>query len=457
MKPTALPRILLLSCWLALPLSTQAATPPPFPDPAQITQDYPDLSGRAVALVIMRDVLLASNARLPAPDSLSAAAVEGSRETWGGAGQAWRRAGIDAYNKALSEVQAEERRRGIELDSGGLTHEQRLMIYRGGSGSDSLSKARELHSGLYQRYLPSIAALEQQRPAGTPLSADEQRLLTAAAILIVTLLAMLATPWLLLRGKGRRPPATGPATADAEDPIALPEALRTLSLPKLRYQTRLLSGLVAGVDSWIDREDSTTVSGGRVTVQPGLSPHTPHLVNVEPTKVEVESKFTKKDRLWLVTTDGREIPYTFVDDEVKARPSQVVSVLGVQGQADDAPPLLVYNHTTRRLSTLGFRNLTNQHVLPGFGIWLATTLVGLAGSALVGTFVATPDAATRVTLVLAVVSAVIAGVYTGIIKLIYRTRRNSAFRRSYLLAFKQHFEQITPQLLMSFNLVQPAE
>jgi hypothetical protein len=262
-------------------------------------------------------------------------------------------------------------------------------------------------------------------------------------------IAMLVMPWLLIRTEDRAPGASASGMEGADDLAALPDALRIVAVPRLRYAVKLESGVVVDEKTWSETRVDVSTSGGQVHAQSGTAYSAPS-IQVTPVEVHARSTVTQKDRIWMRTADGRELAWTFSGDHLLTRRSQVISILTLSGHHDQPPALLAYNHTTQKLTTLGRRALNELHALPAARLWLATTVVGIIGSCLVMYLAGKRSLSPAGVLLPAVVIAVLVGLYVGIIKLIYAARRDRQFNQKYLPAYRRFLEQITPELLKRF-------
>ena len=456
----AFPGAGLLAFWLAMPAAAPAApaaqTAEPsaldtnFPGPQQVLQAYPNEPERVAALVIMRDVIWASDPRLPAPIDLTKGAISAARQLLGSASDAWRSQQGDAYNRAIKQVQADE-------NQSDLTKAQRILIYRGGTGSDRDDHAHDFHEQLFQKFLPTLAAQMRIEDA---IIGD----LSARAWGLIGI-CMLITPWLIIFFFGGKTSEIIPHAADASDPLALPESLGVVRLPRLEYPVKVESGLVLDDATWSEMHLHSSTSGGGVSVSSGPSLVSPGYlqtnVRVNPVRTEVSSTNVRKNQIWMLTPDGRELPWTFTDSTFLTRRTQVVSILTRPGNGDNPPALLAYNHSTQKLNTLGYKALSNLHSMRLVGTWFATVAVGIAGGYVQGqiAYHASGGRTNRFldTLVVGVAAVVLSFIYLLIIGLIYSGRRNRAFRRKYLPAYRQFFEQLTPQLMKHFTSASPTQ
>lgn len=427
---------------LICPRLASAGAASDYPTPQQVLQAYPQPPESAAALVIMRDVVWASDAEQSAPNSLPEYLLPEIRGVLGGAGADWRAARLAAYNAALKQVQAQEQAQGTQLDWGGLTREQRILIYQ------DKARSRKFHEELFQKFLPTLAATmtESHWSYGATLA-------VGILILGLTLLGMLILPWLLLPEENY---ASAPGGSGVENAAAvtLPPELRVVELPRLRYAVALESGLVVDEKTWSETRLHVSTSGGQAYVSGGTA-YSPATTHVTPTQVNVSSTVTQKDRIWMRTADGRELSWTFSDGDLITRRSQVISVLTPTGNSERLTALLAFNHTTQKLTTLGRRALKARHSMPMRRPWLATTALGSVGGWLIAYLVngrqIWSGSGVLVLIVLVIVAAVAAGIYAWIIESIYSARRNRRFNQKYEPAFRQWLEKITPELLRRFQ------
>jgi hypothetical protein len=397
-----------------------------FPDPQRLLADFPDQPERTAALIVMRDELYASNGK-------------------------WAGGKVAAYNRAFMEVRAEQTRSGVALDNGGMTHDQRRLIYPG-SGDPRVKPFRRM---LFSKYLPGQP--NSQATEDQAIRDEDQRTfaeLRALAAGLAIILAVMIVPWIYVR---MRYPRTGPPAVEAApsgDPLTLPAGLAEVRLPRLSYTVEWIGGFVFDTKTWNKVEVDVTTSGGGVSVNPNVPANSPHLATVQPTTVETKIRNIRQDQIWVRDLNGDHLTWTFTGGAFAVAPGQIVSILTLAGKGDKGPTLLAYNHDTKQLETFRNRPLDAVHRVPGLPPWATATLFGTVGSlALRGTLGMTMRALAGgySGLIAGLVPAIIVGgLGTLSVKAYYGLRRSSAYQRIYLPAYRRLFERATPELRAAF-------
>ena len=425
-----------------------------YPSPQAVLNAYPNEPERVAALVILRDVIWASDPRLPAPDDLTEGARKAARQLLGSASDAWRRRQGDAYNQAIKQVQAKEGLRD-------LTKAQRILIYRGGTGSDSDDHARDFHEQLFAKFLPPL--LDGIKAEEGDIQADGTRAVFGLIGLVVvagTGLVMLIVPWWFAGRGDQSRMATAVGAAAAADPLALPEKLQVVKVPRLEYPVELEFGQVIDEKTWSETHINVSTSGGQVNVTSGptlgASNHISTSVHTTPVQVHTTSTVIQKDRVWFRNLNHEQSVQTFSGGDFLMRQGQVISFLRLPLPGDNQRTLLAYNHATGR-SKIFDSTLDYAHKLKGLPLW--GIMMGIAAlGGFVSRMILLHAIASRVDVknvnvafvVWLAAAAALSLIYVGIIKLVYSGRRNRVFNRQYLPACLQFFGQITPELNQHF-------
>lgn len=424
--------------------SSGTAAAPTYPSPQEVMQAYPNEPERMAALVILRDVIWASDPRLPAPNDVTEGARNAARQLLGNASDAWRQRQGDAYNQAIKQVQASEGQTNF-------TRAQTILIYHGGTGSDSDDQARTFHEQLFAKFLPPLLAGIKGEEAD--IQAGGLRAifgLIGLSVLALTGLAMLIVPW-WFAGRGDSLRFGRMATAaDANDPQILPEHLQMVKVPRLEYPVQMESAEVIDEKTWSETHVHVSTSGGGSRMVGNQIIH-------DPVSHHTSTTVVQKDRVWFRNLNNEQSVRTFSGGDFLTRQGQIISFLLLPLSGGDHRTLLAYNHATGS-SKLYHGNLGFAHALKGLPLWGMMMGLAVAGGfgarMLLFHAINSPADARNVHTAFLVwlgLSAVLSLIYVGLIKLIYSGRRNRAFRRKYLPLYRQFFEQLTPQLLKRFG------
>ncbi len=256
-------------------------------------------------------------------------------------------------------------------------------------------------------------------------------------------IVLLALP--LLFAMRTRRFATPPPAGD-DEALSLPADLRDVRVLKARYGVRMEAGRVFEKEMWTETEVSTTTT-----------PTTSEMIGnqhvVTPGRTSTRVITTVNRVYWVRTLDGREASWRFIGDLFRAVKGQIVSVIsGVDGR------VVAYNHATRRhfVDQSGFVEL---HRLPGRWVWLLDSLAATAtffvlarmsdsgippGSPLVAhdlRAVIVPA-----TIGVAITAVIVAALYIGVLKAVFRSIRARQFRDGYLSKLLAALEAKTPEL-----------
>ncbi|MBS0333572.1 MAG: hypothetical protein JSS35_12465 [Proteobacteria bacterium] len=308
---------------------------------------------------------------------------------------------IEAYNAALKSVATRERARGVAVDQGDLTTEQRHLIYGGGRDGRFDAAAHAFRLRVFEKYWPdAAAALRAEYGRGDTLGLAQMRSF-ATALGFAALLLLL--PWAIVAL--RRPEgALGALPTAGALSAGLPAELATVRLPRMRYSVGIESGTVLKVDTAFETNIDTEVRGGGVA-------HTGYgTVAITHPTVTVRSKSVQVDRIWVRTPEGRELKWVFRGGRLEAREGHQVSVVWQFLGGDKWRAILGFNHDTREFGRIN----EPAHGLSGWPLWLASALVATGLAVLTNPW-------------LALFALAMSVLYVGLIKAIFRIRRDRRF------------------------------
>jgi hypothetical protein len=321
----------------------------------------------------------------------------------------------------------------------------------------------------YAKHQPALAqgpspgpAPPQRKPFSTPV--PEPNPITDAwpypqsfPLLLLFLLPVAFCTWIALQltGSGR---AVLPTPAPVAGGLpALPESLRAVSVPGVRYAVYVLSGIILQKEENVFTQSYSTTTAGSMIPMGGRQFH--HV----PGQTTTHTESTREQIIWVRTPQKIEQSWTLYNSDIRLRPGQIVSVLVRPLSKDTGDILLAYNHTTGTLDKCpamqkahGNRGFIRREIVQ----WTANLAAGL-GAAVVtrrylpifvhGQLYASFlvwwlfGAVVLVTLSFLVV--------TPLMTKLTRNRRNAAFDRKYLPGLRQFFEQGTPALQKTFALI----
>ena len=148
--------------------------------------------------------------------------------------------------------------------------------------------------------------------------------------------------------------------------------------------------------------------------------------------------------------------WTFSGGEFLTRLGHIISIVTLSQQDKQGSALIAYNHVTDNFKVYESES-NDAHRLKVLGLWLLMMVIALAGGAVARSCfthaMTTQQQLKTVKLAFFIwlgVATVASALYVCIIKLFYQMRRKRAFRQKYLPAYRQFFEQITPELQKCF-------
>lgn len=405
-----------------------------YPDPQEVMKAYPNEPERAAALYLMRGILL-------------------------GANDGWHQGKAAAYDAALNQIKTEQEQQGLKLTSEGLTRQQWVLVKHAYAGQHEDADAWDFQLKLFEQFLPGEAAKMKGDQATVIATAKNDRNralfnLASFAVLLLMLLGMLIVPW-LFAGRGDKSRfGMAAAATDGADPQTLPETLQMVKVPRLEYPVAMESGEVIDEKTWSETHIHVSTSGGGSRVVGNQVIH-------DPIQHHTSSTVVQKDRVWLRNLRNEQSVRTFSGGDFLTRQGQILSFLLLPLSGGDHRTLLAYNHTTGSSklfsSTLGFAHKLKG--LPLWGMMMGTAVLGafLVRMLLLHTITSWVDIRNlnKALILWLTLAAMLSLIYVGVIKLIYSSRRNRAFNRDYLPAYRQFLEKLTPELTERFRVTNP--
>jgi hypothetical protein len=350
-----------------------------FPEPARVTADFPDDAERYAAFSVLYQTLAGA---LPSPMSKAAYDKDYLYEASYNA-IATQHLGNRATQPTYAEFNAHWGRllsdpnfsRAV-LEKYHLTQFARRPIPRAANPPQGAFPQGQTHPNT----TPGVQA-PINRPFPTRSYPIDDSLINnpspfpgAFPILALTLIPMAFVTWLVLKGSGTGtkillvpPPQPGGLPP-------LPENLRVVSVPGVRFSTFAMSGMVLKKETNTCHHHHSYTTGGQVQ-QIGNVIHTTPLV----TSTSVST--TKEHIYWIRTPDGQETPWTFKNSGFQAIEGHIISAVAHPYLRDTSRFLLAYNHTTGELDRCQELNEVFRTFRPELSQWLAN-LVAAAGAAL---------------------------------------------------------------------------
>lgn len=399
---------------------------PRFPDPAQVTADYPDLTQRAAAFTVLAEALAEA-----APKPISRA--DNAR--------------IMSYQGASNVVIAQQ---AMMNGEGSQAYQDFKARY------NQLTNDANFLQAILDKYrlngLPTYATppptVEEEMKYDVPTHLPQ----ALPWILVAGILPMALAAWLVLRGSGiGRKIFPVPAPVPGGLP-PLPKALQVVSLPGVRYAAYVLSGRVLDVQTSSHTSSHTTTTGGD-TFQ--SSTGQVHTTPVQSWTTVINNRETL---IWVRTPDNREAPWTLNNSHFQCRVGQIISIL-VRPVRDGGEILLAYNHTAGSLE----RNeaLKKSHEPRGneLGQWAANIAGGFVAAKVLALFLpmyggGELDMGFVVSWIVATLMLITVSFFiiTPLVKWFIARRRNGRFNARYLPGYRQFFEQGTGLLFRTFRV-----
>jgi hypothetical protein len=454
--------IVLLGLDLIFPSSVQSQdVTARFPDPKQVAADYPDDVERFVAFSTLYDALMAD-----APKPMSRANYEKSSiymATYNGIDGLHMQEGMPAYRLWAAQ-------RDKTLDD--FTFRRSVLEKYQLVGLSPIARvpppAAVNPSPAYQPGSRQNGQTPFVQPNGNPQINDQsspgERLnrlcVRAFPIVLVSLVGMIWLPWLMLNRAGKKRLSANPPPLNTYGDLPpLPESLRVIRLPGVRYHVKTFSGLVLDKQAAVYTSSFTTTTADRVETIGNMEKRTPGETTTTRTSRRV-------DTLRIRTPDLREDSWTLTGgsgDRIFV--GQVISCIARPVKADYSEFVLVYNHNTGELVRVE-EGLDDAHRPGGFVGWLAqplSTLVGSVGFAILVTYFLTSGIGNLINVggidffiglwVVGGFCALTVAFFTmHLLKYKITQRRNARLISRYGPQFRQYFERITPGLKQRLNV-----
>ena len=417
-----------------------------FPDPARVTADYPDEVERYAAFSTLNDALMAD-----APKPVSAAVYQKSSiymATYNAMDSQHMMAGIQS--QAYRDWAAQ---RDKKIDD--------FAFRRSVLEKYQLTALKPIARPPPPTYTtPPSGEVQIPSQAYRPPADPAHRLFwSAMPLAILSWAAMVVVPWLLICRSGIKSRFTAPPALEKIDGLPqLPEPVRVIQLPGVRYYAITFSGLLLGKETTVYSAATTSTAPDRVETIGGMTYRTPGQTTT--------SYFSKRlDTLRIRTPDGRESTWTLTGNSGdRIFIGQILTGIARPVKTDFSEFVLVYNHNTAEFVRVE-EGLTNAH-RPGWIMgWLAqpvSILLGTPGFAIViGYFLTFPP---PVIVIRWDMSGVILLLMAGFCSLTFAffltlglkarliNRRNAQLFARYGPQFRQYLDQLTPGLKQRFGV-----
>lgn len=273
-------------------------------------------------------------------------------------------------------------------------------------------------------------------------------------LVLVTFVAMYLMARPMVKNTATQMTTTPGPAHRAGDLTPLPDSLRTVAVPGMKYVVEAYSGLILNKETTVQTQVHTTTTPGEVHTVGGQ-------VYTTPGQTSRSVTTTQTDTLWLRLPDGKEVTWRFVNTPFKMMKDQIISILAMQTKRGDLNFLLGYNHNTDELQRLGF-----AHGARIGGGWIVATCVGTIGFGIALRFLSLDPDSVLYQIFMAlrgpwtfVAGAVLAAVAAVFVAMFARnsvvSERNAVFIKRYLPGFKKHFEQCTAPLRRIFRASPP--
>jgi hypothetical protein len=418
-----------------------------FPTPLQVTADYPDQAQQYAALNVLYNAL---NDDAPKPVSkdiyqklfyyqASYNAIEGQQM------QAGRQSPAYQQWAALRDKTLDDRAFAQSV----------LQKYQ-------IADLKAISRPVQPVVQPSLA-INSTYPTTQfyqpPVTPRHQLLMHLLPVALLSWVLMYWVAWLLANRSGIKSlMAHAPPLETYPDLPPLPEALRTIRLPGVRYYVKTFSGLVLDKQTSFYTTVSTTTTPDTVTV-------VGNTVNVTPGQTISHRRTTRVDNLRIRTAHMREASWALTGQSgANVFAGQVISAVARPIKDDFLEFVLAYNHNTGELLRVD-EGLDKAHASRGILAWFAqpvATIIGTLGFVIVIGYFATspPDLLTIdfgigglvFLLFCAFWSLTLAFFMVNWIKYKVRERRNQRLVAEYGPKFRQYFEQLTPMLEKKFGI-----
>jgi len=410
-----------------------------FPDTARVTADFPDEAQRYAAFETLDTVL---NADAPKPVSRA------------------------AYNKLFSYEASYNNIESMHMQQGTQSQFYKDWVARRDQAVNDFAFARSV----VEKYnLTGLKAIPRPPPTPQPMATVNVPFSTSAPqpapnlqhhaflvlmpVAVVSWVLMYVLARLLLGRSGNKSLFSKPPQLVVNgDWPPLPEPLRVVHLPGVRYYLQTFSGLVLDKSTNITTSSYTSTTPEQVTVI-GNTTH------VTPGQTVTHRVSHQTDSLRVRTPDLRESTWTFTGKSGnQVFRGQIITALARPVKDDFSEFVLAYNHATGELIRIE-QGLDNAHSTRGIFGWFAqpvATLVGTIGFSIVlGYFLTSPPPLITIAADMSGVILLLAGGFCSLTVAFFMVswlRHGTCNRRSKKLiakygpAFRQYCEQITPAL-----------
>jgi hypothetical protein len=427
-----------------------------FPNPNKVTADYPDEVERYAAFSTLYDALMAD-----APKPVSSAIYQKSSlymETYNGIENQHLMAGRQSPAYQTWATQRDKMINDFSFRRSVLEKYQLTSL-------SPIARPPPSAVNASPAYQPSSGQTPQTtfaQPNGNPQNYDQsspgERLnrlcVRAFPVVVISLVGMIWLPWLMLGRAGIKSRFAKPPTLEQHGNLpTLPESLRVIQLPGVRYYVKTFSGLVLGKDTAIYTSSYTETTSERVETIGNIEHRTPGQTTTTRTSRRV-------DTLRVRTPDLREATWTLtgsIGDRIFV--GQVITCIARPVKADFSEFVLVYNNNTGEFVPV-VEGLDNAHRPGGILGWLAqplSTLIGSVGFAILVAYFLTSGIGNLINVggVDFFIGLWVAGGFCALtvafftmhlLKYKITQRRNARLLSEYGPQFRQYFDQITPGL-----------
>jgi hypothetical protein len=428
-----------------------------FPDPSQVTADYPDEVQRYAAFSTLNDALMAD-----APKPMSRAAYDKSSlymATYNGIESLHLMAGRQS---PAYQTWAAQRDKMID----DFTFRRSVLAKYQLTALKPIARPPPPSAvpvaPAYQNNYAQAAPVNFAQPSGNPQIYDQSspgdrlnRLcVRALPVVAVSLVGMIWLPWLMLGRAGIKSRFSQPPALEPNGNLPpLPESLRVIQLPGVRYFVKTYSGLALGKETSVYTSSYTETTPDRIEIIGGIEKRTPGQTTSTRTS-------RRTDTLRMRTPDGREATWTLTGSSGdRIFVGQIITGIARPVKADFFEFVLVYNHNTGEFVRVE-EGLDSAHRPGGFLGWLAqplSTLIGSVGFGILVAYFLTSGIGNLINVggvdffiglwVVGGFCALTVAFFTmHLLKYKITQRRNARLLSQYGPQFRQYFEQITSGL-----------
>jgi hypothetical protein len=428
-----------------------------FPDPSQVTADYPDEVQRYAAFSTLNDALMAD-----APKPMSRANYDKSSLY------------MATYN-SIESLHLMAGRQSPDYRTWAAQRDQMIDDFtfrRSVLAKYELTALKPIARPPPPSAVPGAPAYQNNYAQAAPVtfaqpsvnlqiydqSSPGDRLnrlcVRALPVVAVSLAGMIWLPWLMLGRAGIKSRFSQPPALEPNGNLPpLPESLRVIQLPGVRYYVKTYSGLLLGKETSVYTSSYTETTPDRIETIGGIERRTPGQTTSTRTS-------RRTDTLRMRTPEGREATWTLTGnsgDRIFA--GQVITGIARPVKADFSEFVLLYNHNTGEFVRVE-EGLDSAHRPGGFLGWLAqplSTLIGSVGFGILVAYFLTSGIGNLINVggvdffiglwVVGGFCALTVAFFTiNLLKYKLTQRRNGRLLSQYGPQFRQYLEQITPGL-----------